>query len=459
MLKSVSIHPARLLAGALCLALTLATTAAPARVVSQQRAESAGLTRAWFTQAPLNRATQRVVGARLFHGRLYVLTSSGVLQALDAETGVERWTVRLGNGRLPAYGPTIRQTTKHDEEGNAIGLTKVGVITGSTIHVLQADTGAEIYTHKSGGAPATAPAITGTHAFVPVVGGRLIGQPLDQLKGLPIVVASPGTLIDEPVLSANRVIWSTARGHLYGADSRTGVPAYRFDATSRLSGPPSLSGDSMYFATTTGAVYGMSAEKARPLWKNSVGFSVEKSVVALGDSVYVTTNTPTLYAFDANDGAERWRVEGLGDFVSASQKHLYAVNADGALGVLDRASGEPIKSWPAAGGLTPVVNTENDRLYFVSETGLIQCLHEQGLDQPLSHNGTPGEEAADGPQAEAPAAEPADQPAPAVEAPAVDPFGGFDGDAEEPAGDDPFAPGDDEEEAPADDPFAEGIDF
>ncbi|CAN0345659.1 unnamed protein product, partial [Ectocarpus sp. 4 AP-2014] len=313
--------------------------------------------RAWFTQAPLNRATQRVVGARLFRDGLYILTSAGVLQALDAETGVERWSVRLGKGILPAYGPTVNQTTKQDQDGNVTELIKVGVVTGSTIHVLRADTGAEILTHQSGGAPATAPAITGTHAFVPVVSGRLVGQPIDQVKGLSIVVASPGALIEEPILSANRVIWSTARGHLYGADSKTGVPAYRFDATAPLSGPPSLSDESMYFATTTGSVYGMSAEKARPLWKNSVGVGVHKPVVALGDAVYVATDTPTLYAFDANDGAELWRVEGLGEVVSASEKHLYAVNPNGALGVLDRVSGKPLKSWPAAGGLTPVVNT------------------------------------------------------------------------------------------------------
>lgn len=435
-----------LVAGALCLAATLAPTKAVAAVVSQQRAQGAGLVRAWFTQAPLDRTTQRVVGARLYRGVLYVLTSGGVLQSLDPETGVTRWTVRVGDGSLPSYGPSVHHTTRENSEGEVTELTKVGVVTGSTLHVLKAENGAEILAHKTGGAPATAPAITADHAFVPVVGGRLIGHQFDQLKKVPIVIASPGTLLDEPVLSENRIIWSTTDGQLYGADPKTGVPAFRFDATAPLSGTPYLVDQTMYFANTTGSIYAMTADRARPLWKSSVGLSVRKPVVVIGDTVLVSCETPTLYAFDSNDGHERWRVDGLGEFVSASEKHFYAINPGGALGVLDRTTGEPLRSWPAVGRLSPIRNTETDRLYFVSEAGLIQCFHEEGLDEPYSHlalaEAGPADAATDPAAEDTPVEEDpfgAEPEAPAEpDTPIDDPFGGFGVGEEEESTDDPF---------------------
>lgn len=434
----------RLARGVVFLSALLLLAPASARIVSQQRAQDAGLTRAWFTQAPLDPATQHIVGARLFDGSIYVLTSGGLLQALDAETGVTRWQSRIGDASTPAYGPSIYDTSKVDEDGNRTELTKVGVVTGSIVHVVRADTGAEIMRHRSGGPPATAPAMTGTHAFVPLMGGRLMGHPFDQLKGLPIVVSSPGTLMAEPVVSDDRIVWSTAEGRLYGADPETGVPAYQFTATAELSGTPRIVDKSMYFATKTGVVFAMTVDRARPLWKASIGVTVKKPVVVLGGVVYVAAESPTLYAFDAADGAERWRVEGLSSFVSASEKHLYAINPNGALGVLDRTTGEPVDSWPADGRLRPIVNTETDRLYFLSDAGVIQCFHEEGLAEPFFHGGKPADAASEAPAGETPAPATAEPEARVEDAPAPS----LD---DTPAEDDPF--GSFEEDAPDDDPF------
>jgi outer membrane protein assembly factor BamB len=396
MLRSLRSFTSRIFQVAAVTLVLAAGVNAPARVVARHTAQLAGLERAWFTQAPLDPSTQSVVGAQLSGGSLYVLSSSGMLQALDAETGAARWSVRLGGGEnTVVLGPTVLHDTVRDDAGVETARALVAVTVGSTLHVLrEVERGVEtLMTVKVDGSPAAAPAFGVDVVYVPVVSGRMTGYPLDQVLGVPFIIASPGELDGTPVVAAGRVIWTTVGGQVYGAPLKGGGDAsYRFDATEPLSGPPSVIGETMYFSTVEGIVYARSVQRARELWRASVGDDVRKPVVAVDGVVYVASEAPALYAFDAATGERLWIVEGLSDFVSATDKRVFAVTPDGAVGVLDRATGRPIASWPAAGALSPITNTKNDRLYFVSDDGLIQCFHEEGLAKPLVHGAAPSAE-------------------------------------------------------------------
>lgn len=414
--------------------------AADARVVPKLVAQQAGLKRAWFTQAAIDASTQSVAGAVLDGDSLYVLSSAGVLQALDAETGVTRWTARLGSPYQPAVGP-------------AVGQGHVSVVVGSTLSVLDSTTGAIAFDQKLRSPAIAAPAIGEKAVFVPGVTGHLMAYPLDRTTSVPYIVASPGALAGAPIVGEQRLLWTTARGELYGASVSGGsASGYRMDAGAPLAGQPVLDGPTMYFATTEGVVNAMDAARARPVWRTSVAGSVSKPAVVVAGMVFVVTDASKLYAMDAANGELLWSVEGLSDFVSASETHVFAVAPDRALGVLDRETGRPVASWPAVGALTPIVNDESDRLYFVSGSGLVQCFHEEGLEKPYLHAGMPEEEAAapvaeDQPAVDEDVDEPADEPAMDLDdepADGGDPF-------------DPFAPADegaDEEAEPADDPFS-----
>jgi hypothetical protein len=116
-----------------------------------------------------------------------------------------------------------------------------------------------------------------------------------------------------------------------------------------------------------------------------------------------------------------------------------------------------------------VLNEQTDRLFFVSETGLVQCFHEVGLEYPLIHAG-PGLEPQAPPQVQQqglPATEAEPGAPPADENPfggEVDPFGGGAAPkkAAPPAEENPFGAGGLGGEAPpaetttppGDDPFA-----
>lgn len=432
------------------LALVLATAAAEARLVGRQAAQEAGLTRAWFTQAALMTGVQRVAGAELQDGVLYVLSSAGTIQAFDAKTGENLWTNRLGDPSQPATGPAIRRTVKELAEGGTSVTTRCAIIVGTTIHVLDAVNGVEIESHEIHGSTDTAPVLGDDYVYVSALGGRLIGYPIAKPRSVNFRIASPGQLYATPLLASGQVIWTTAKGEVYGAAAETGRPAYRFNAAAPVVGTPASVEDSLYFANERGVIYAMDAERARPLWRTSVGSSVSRPVVGVADTVFVTADGPTLHAFGRESGDHTWIVDGPSEVVSVSPERVYAVTPQGALAVLDRKTGRPLASWPAGGELQPVTNTQTDRLYFVSESGLIQCFHEANLAEPVYHGAAPAQAgAADAPAVEGQPA--ADEPA----APADEPVGGFDDDPFTPDGgasDDPFAP--DDAGAAEDDPFA-----
>jgi hypothetical protein len=76
-----------------------------------------------------------------------------------------------------------------------------------------------------------------------------------------------------------------------------------------------------------------------------------------------------------------------------------------------------LRSRPSDGTINALVNDQTDRLYLISDDGLVQCFHEIGAQAPLYHNPpepkpeateqTPGSEAG----AAAPAAAPGQPPA------------------------------------------------
>jgi hypothetical protein len=120
--------------------------------------------------------------------------------------------------------------------------------------------------------------------------------------------------------------------------------------------------------------------------------------------------------------------------------------------VLDSKTGNPVSRMAVGEGLSTLVNDQTDRIFLVSDGGLVQCLHEIGAEAPTVHR-QPEAPAADedtppaAPGAEAAAAPAVEGDAPAAEAPEADeasPFEMEEGAAAE------EAPEEEAGEAPAD---------
>ncbi|MEN0110071.1 MAG: PQQ-binding-like beta-propeller repeat protein, partial [Planctomycetota bacterium] len=303
-------------------------------------------------------------------------------------------------------------------------------------------------------APGAAPAIGETHVYVPASNGSLMVLAIDPEESLPLRVASPGELMVRPVVTDNRVVWSTMAGDVYSVPLDGRGESVRVEDAGVVAGPALAVGERIMLVSRVGELVAKQAKNGRRVWRGSLGERAAGSGAMVDGVAYVPARGGSMHAVDFETGREQWVAPGVAAVVAVSGEQVYAIDSRGSLVLLDRADGRLLGAVPGVTGLTAVTNPIDDRVYLVSSDGLIQSLHEATLSEPRRHDGAvaegPAEDPAeDSPEAvDAPAAPVDDEPSPfdeepAEESPLDDPFG--DPAAADDAGDDPFG----------DDPFAD----
>jgi hypothetical protein len=214
----------------------------------------------------------------------------------------------------------------------------------------------------------------------------------------------------------------------------------------------------IYAIALSGELFAVNEINGTLAWRYMTGYPTSRAPAAVAERLFVSSEEPMLHCVDATTGLPQWQTLGISQFAAVTKSHVYGVDRYGTVHILNVADGAPVGRIPTGGVLTALVNDQTDRLFLISESGLVQCLYEIGADQPTFYAKPPaatvtapkpeGGEAyrGDGEPATEPAAAPAVEPvapAPETEPPAAksseeNPFGES---AEQPA------------------PAAEGTDF
>jgi outer membrane protein assembly factor BamB len=405
------------------------------RLSEQEDARQLGLKRAWFAQVRLDPARNRVERAVLYGDRLSVLTTAGLMQEFDALSGRTVWIAPVGNADHPSLGPAASE--KH-----------VALLNGSTLFVLDRVDGRPIKVRPVGGAPGAAPALSATHAFVPLVTGRIEAYPLDEQVLTPWYYQSFGRGMVAPLATADSFVWATDSGHVYvGSLPELGV-RYRLETGSEILAPPAHRRPFVYVATLDGEVFAMHELTGARRWKYGTGFPIIRAPAAVEDRVFVTSQEPALHCVDATKGVSLWEAPGIAQFAALSQERVYGVDELGGLVALDAKTGALLGRLPTDAATNALVNDQTDRIYLVSQNGVVQCLHELAAEEPLYHKPP----TTDAPEPEEPAApaEPAQpEPPPAEEPELGDEPSPFDdeadaGEPEMPDDESPFGAEDDD---------------
>jgi outer membrane protein assembly factor BamB len=342
------------------------------RLVSRDDARHLGLERAWFAQVRLDRSRNQVERAVLANDRLDVLTTAGVVQELNAQTGETLWTTSVGNASYPNLGPAVSEQF-------------VALINGSTLFVLDRTDGRPVKVRRVGGAPGAAPALTKSHVLVPLLNGRVEGYPLDKEVVTPWYYQSFGRAKVPPSTTADSVVWATDSGHLYIAGAEDLSVRSRLETGSEISAPSAHRKPYVFVAAVSGEVFGVEEDTGRKLWKYATGYTITRAPAAVADRVYVTSDEPALHAIDAKTGVSMWEAPRVAQFAAASRNRVYGVDDLGALVVLDAATGATVDRMPTDVTTRALVNDQTDRLYLVSQDGAVQCLREIGAKEPLYH--------------------------------------------------------------------------
>src|SRR5690606_10036305 len=91
------------------------------------------------------------------------------------------------------------------------------------------------------------------------------------------------------------------------------------------------------------------------------------------------------FCIDAADGSPLWEAPDIAQMVAVSKGRVYGINRVGDVSILDAATGVRQGRLHTSGITSAVLNEQTDRLYLISERGLVQCLHEMGPNEPLLH--------------------------------------------------------------------------
>jgi len=367
----------RIIAGLFCALMMAAEGQCAHRLVGQEAANRLGLTRAWFTQVRLDSARSRVERAKLTGDRLTILTSAGVVQEIDALTGQTYWTAPIGKQGYPSLGPAANDKY-------------VALLNGSTLYVLDRADSKPVIIRQVGSAPGAAPALSQEYVFVPLVNGRIEGYSLRDPKAFqPWYYQSFGRAMVAPLATPDSVVWTTDAGYLYVGNCNILGLRFRLETSSDIVAPPSAHPPDIYVGSTSGDLFAMNETSGQQRWKYSTGYPITRSAAGVGGRVFVTSDEPALHCVDATNGRRLWMAPGVVRFAAASKDRVYGVNDLGAFVVLDGKTGAGLASMPSEYPIRSLVNDQTDRIYLISDDGMVECLHEIGLPQPIYHNPKP----------------------------------------------------------------------
>jgi outer membrane protein assembly factor BamB len=355
-----------------------------------------GLERQWTSQVQVSPLGDRVTHLELFDGVLYVQTSAALIQALDAESGKTLWTVHWG---LP----------NHPSTAAAFSKDRVAVVNGSKVFVGARSDGTLEFDRSLAAAAADGISVGEKRVFVPTYKGRIESIEIKDPKKTPThlrISGRPG----RPLLTSKRLCLATTDNKLYLLDPKDPTEGARLDTSGVIEAPLAYRAPHVFAAANDGFVYAVDESTGDLHWRASAAAPIRKAPVIGQQDVFVVTDLGDLLSLSLADGQEQWTSPNIKNVVASTAKRVYAQDRFGRLVILDADSGRRLGGFMAQDIETVLPNSQNDRLYLVTAGGLVQCLRESDLPQPLVF--AP-------PVAEEPAAEEETDAAAAKAAPAV----------------------------------------
>lgn len=414
----------RLSTGFVSLTLVAALTAglpgaSREEIITQPLAAIYGLTRAWLTQVDMDSSQSRLQEITLFKGCLYVRTSFGVLQAFDAETGQPLWdsAKQVGQTTQPSRGPGVCDRY-------------LAVTNGTRLYVLNRATGSVLWERQLDNPPVAGPTLTDHRVFVPLANDMIASYRLRTTTGqvLPsgkVVegseVVTPAEIRLEPDLATgpltchsmgrvsvplllvkesdeeDLVAWPTEQGYLtVGRVDHSGIAesltvAFRLETGAPLTTRPTYVPPDPTVEDDVGMIYAGSHdgfvhavnEKGQPRWRFPTGDDLVEPLAATDSSVFVCQQLGGMYCLDAKTGQQRWWSPHITRFVAAGKNLVYGSDSHGRLYILNSANGQSLGTMDLPTLSVRMMNMRTDRLYLATPRGLVQCLHEKDVTEPL----------------------------------------------------------------------------
>ncbi len=362
-----------------------------------------GFTRAWHTVVPIDSTRNRIRFVELQGDVLYIQTSSALLHAISASTGETLWSTQIGRPDWPLTMVAADQDM-------------VALLSGSRLHIASSLDGTMIWQRDLDGVMDLAPGLSSELVYVPTRQQEIHAFSLTDPTRYAWTYSTLGKPTTPPLVTSLSVSWASDSQRMLITRPDLQGTAFDVQLTAPVVSPLAYRYPAIYAASLDGYVYAIDEQTGERRWRYSAGDPIYSSPVPIEDSVYVVTDVRDLFSIHLEEGTEQWQVPGVKKVVSVSPEPdglVFVEDSLGRLTMLEKANGQPrgrfaIPPQP----VTYVTNTVSDRVYLVSERGLVQCLHESRVSQPASYVVEPPAAVLEGAASPSDVQDPEGQPSP-----------------------------------------------
>ncbi|MFD4272972.1 PQQ-binding-like beta-propeller repeat protein [Streptomyces cyaneofuscatus] len=230
-------------------------------------------------------------------GTVYVWQDAR-LRALDARTGLERWSYPIGDA-ASCGGVPVRVTPAPDGYVYIAAGTRVLAVDTVSGRVRWHFESPAVFLSPPAFAPG--PAVTGGGVYFADYLGTVYA--LDATTGKDRWrIATEARASLEPVLVAVGNVHVGSGSALYTLDAVTGTPKWRFAAGGDVVGAPVVADGRVHFGSADHVLYTLDAAGGQLRWKLATGGEITGSPVAQAGVVYACSKDRCVYALDALKG-------------------------------------------------------------------------------------------------------------------------------------------------------------
>jgi outer membrane protein assembly factor BamB len=243
----------------------------------------AGPAPAWQTR--LN--GQIFASPAVFEGKVYLGTTGGVFNALDARDGKILWSFAAGR---PIFGTAL-------VTAEAVYFT----CDNGYLFRLRREDGKEVWRYDLGDERVS----------------RVLGHPQ---------VFDWDWHGPKPVLADGVIYVGAGNGGFHAVDGATGARRWRFATGGKIRGGAAVSGDRVIFGSADHFVYALATATGKEIWKHDTGAEIEDQPLVTGTKVFLGNRGGGLYALDLSTGEQLWKLYFWGSWLESTP-----VLADGIL--------------------------------------------------------------------------------------------------------------------------------
>ncbi len=348
-------------------------------VIGSDALRGAGYASVWSFDLELP-GHETMTGYYLLDENLYAVTSSDLVYAIEARTGLIRWINNLGERSFRERPPTH---VKNNSGGGPVVF-----VTPSFVQVFHRYSGDLIRRFEVPFAPGGAAVADSLFLYMGTAGGKLVSLRWEEsLADFPLVrwrATLDGRLLTTPVQATpvqgddDRFYFVTDTGIVYCVEGRSQRRIWSFDAGGPVGGGVAVGSVALFVASPDRHLYALNTLDGSVVNRHRFPNPLHDRPTVSQDTVYQYCEEYGLYAFDVDTGEFLWRQPAARRFVSGKGDRVVLGGPEGTLLIVDRKTGGVTGAIYPPRDLMTVQNTGSDLIFFATPAGRLGCLGPHG---------------------------------------------------------------------------------